>query len=118
MSKQRISFAISHDLYAQVCEYAEANEMSASAVIRLAVRKLIQPMQTNIKPAQEPPKKDIDPDKVGADGYTNAQREAILAKAKARADSGEPWEPPPPVPIKPNTVRPLSERDILTEWEG
>ena len=118
MSKQRISFEIPHELYEQLCSYAKGNEMSASAVIRLAARKFVELHKIDVKPTQvtptKPAKPDHDPEVRGADGYTRAEREALYARMEQSKDT--PWEPPPPVPMQTNTVSPQIKRDVLSEW--
>ena len=107
---------MTQELYEWLVTFSKDNDLSISQAVRLCIRKHTG-FDARPKPAAEPPKKAIDPNKVGIDGYTYAQREAILAKAKARAESGEPWEPPKPMPL-PNIVRPTVKRDILSEWGG
>lgn len=122
-------------LYDWIHTYAIKNDLSVSQVIRHSLRAYTQFGETPAQPS-ESAKPTPDDDVVGVDGYTKAQRAAILARAKQRAEASRdaftaerPRElspirsfdeielEPVDVPTKPNIVMGEAERQkILDDW--
>ena len=110
-----ISLKLEQAMYDWVYTFAKENDLSASQVIRLCIRSHGKYKPNNVSPDPTPKKPERDPDEVGVDGLTHAERAAVYAKMDANKD--KPWEPPPPVALKtPNIVRP--QQDILSAWDG
>jgi hypothetical protein len=84
MSKKRIAFEMNETLYQQIENLAQIFHTNVSTISRQALQAFVDAHQAK-PPAVAPPKPVEDPDdKVGIDGWTNAERRAIRAQAEAQ----------------------------------
>ncbi len=109
MEKTKITVELSTALYQQITSYAKHREISASAVVRFALLDYIE--KNKIAPSE--PAKPVGDTAIGPDGYTKAERDAIVERAKARAASTA-ERPRELSPTEPKEVR--SFDDILSDW--
>lgn len=133
--KSKLTIMVSPELHQQISGLAKVRHLSVSAVFRLAALDYLEKHKPEL-PA--PSKPTPDDDVVGVDGYTKAQRAAILARAKQRVETSRdaftaerPRELSPirsfdeielepiDVPTKPNIVMGEAERQrIADEWSA
>ena len=84
MSKKRIAFEMNETLYQQIENLAQNFHTNVSTISRQALQAFVDANQAKLTLAAPPkPVENLD-DKVGIDGWTNAERRALRAQADAQ----------------------------------
>ena len=110
MSKKRIAFELSEDLYKQIETFAQNFHTNISTLCRQALQAHI-----DANKAKLPPLEPTTPtEKVGPDGLTSAQRQAKWEAHAAQRDAFTAERPRELSPTEPKEVR--SFDDILSDW--
>ncbi len=84
MSKKRIAFEMNETLYQQIENLAQNFHTNVSTISRQALQAFVDANQAKLTLAAPPKPVENPDDKVGIDGWTNAERRALRAQADAQ----------------------------------